>query len=106
MKKFEGAKRRIERLINRTVAYRRLFMDEKQDFKPEAAEFFKWLHKFCFADRVSYRQNPQTGMIDPYATHVAEGRREVYNEIMRLMKLDERKLMIQMSQLKPEDYDE
>lgn len=106
MKKFEGAKRRIERLINRTVAYRRLFFNEKQELKIEAAEFFQWLHKFCFADRPSYRQNPQTGEIDPYATHVAEGRREVYNEILKLMRLDERKLMIQMSQLKPEDYDE
>lgn len=106
MKKFENARRRLENLINRTVNYQRLFLDDQKNYKLESLEFFSWLHKFCHVDRPSYKMNPNTGQIDPYATHVAEGRREVYCEIIRLMKIDERKLMIQMSTLKKEDYDE
>lgn len=94
---------RIESLIWRTRAYKRFFFDDMNQVKVEAIPFMKWLKHFCHMDRAVYKLKPD-GSIDPYATHIAAGRQEVYQELMRLLALDEKQLNEQLNRVRMEDY--
>lgn len=98
--KFSQAKAKLEYLIHRKRQVRIFFLDDQDNIKPQAQFFMKWLHQFCHAERAVYKQNPSTGVIDPYATHVAAGRLEVYQELMRLLSTNEDNLVRQLNQLK------
>lgn len=101
--KTKAALRRIEYQIWRTRAFRRFFLDDLGNVKTEAVPVMKWLRYFCHVDRPVYKAKPD-GTIDPFATHVAAGRQEVYQELMRLLGVDERKLREQMDTFREEDY--
>ena len=98
-----NAAEHLQMMVTRKRQLRRFFFDDKEQIKPEAQRFMLWLRHFCHADRPSYKQNPQSGVIDPYATHIAEGRREVWTELQRLLHIDPMKVDRQMNQLKEDD---
>jgi len=75
------------RLIFKSRAYKRLFNLESQD----AQVVLNDLRKFCGADQPSIRVG-NNGVIDPYATAVAEGRREVWLRIQAQLQISESNL--------------
>lgn len=93
-------------LIRRNQNFKRLFLNDQDQIKPEAQDFFKWLYQFCYMSRPSYLMNPKTGGIDPLATHVAEGRREVYVTLLELIDADSVKLTRQLTKLQEEPPDD
>jgi hypothetical protein len=70
------------------AALRRLFDPANQDGQAIVA----WLADFCHARRSSVMVSAQTGNVDPLATAVAEGRREVFLAIVQRAGLDDRQL--------------
>jgi hypothetical protein len=77
--------------------------------KPEAMEFFKHLRDFCLVDRPASGINPKTGDISTNALLVAEGRREVYFEIMRVLNMSDKEIQkireeIRLEEEKENDY--
>lgn len=89
--------------LSRSQNLRRLFCDNTGAVKPEAVEFFSWMHEFCHVARPVYKQNPNTGQVDPYATHVTAGRQEVYQELMRRMKMDTTLLEAEINKLREDE---
>lgn len=85
--------------IHRKRQIRIMFLDDHDNIKDQARFFMKWMHQFCHADRAVFKINPGTGVIDPYATHVAAGRQEVYQEFLRLLSSNEDALVRQLQQL-------
>lgn len=77
----------FQRLLRRNRAFRNCFTDRNGQLTDDAAIVMGELHYFCHARRPSYKL-AANGVIDPYATHVAEGRREVLNRILDLLQLD------------------
>lgn len=97
------AKEALRYRIHRKRQIRIFFLDDKDQIKDQARFFMKWMHQFCHADRAVYKQNPTTGVIDPYATHVAAGRQEVYHELLRLISTNEDALVRQLNQLEKDE---
>lgn len=85
--------------IHRKRQIRIMFLDDQDQIKDQARFFMKWMHQFCHADRAVYKVNPANGVIDPYATHVAAGRQEVYQEFLKLLTTNEDGLVRQLHQL-------
>lgn len=75
--------------MERRQAYKNTFLDGKGKLSPEAKLILADLKRFCCATRPTIRVSPQSGMIDPIAMGVAEGRREVWNRMMANLHLDE-----------------
>lgn len=94
---------RLERLLHRNRQLKILFFNDKDELKPEAKYYFAWLKRFCHADRSCYKQNPITGSIDTTATHVAEGRREVWLEHQRRLALDTELITRQLNSIQEEE---
>lgn len=101
--KYQAAKQHLEKLIHRKRQIRIFFLDDRDQVKDQARFFVKWLHNYCHADRAVYKQNPQTGVIDPYATHVAAGRQEVWQEFVKQLYTNEDSLARQLQQLKEDE---
>lgn len=80
----------LERMLLRSRAFKRLFLDDKTGALKEDAEIvIRELAHFCHVTRPSYKISPKSGTIDPLATHVAEGRREVFMRITSLIGREE-----------------
>lgn len=74
---------------SKRLAYRRLFVGDGKEPMGDAATVLDDLRRFCRADRSSVTVSPVSGMIDPYATAFAEGRREVWIRIQQFLNHDE-----------------
>jgi hypothetical protein len=79
------------RLSSKHRAFVRTFLDANGDPQGDAALVLSHLQAFCRGDRTSIAVAVD-GHIDAYATCVAEGRREVWLEIQKLLNLDEGRL--------------
>ena len=99
----QKAKSVLKYRIHRKRQLRIFFIDDHDNIKPQAQFFMKWLHQFCHADRAVYKVNPGSGVIDPYATHVAAGRQEVYQEFLKLLSTNEDALVRQLQQLEKDE---
>lgn len=97
------AKLALSMKINRKRQMRIFFLNDDDTFKEQSKFFFKWMYQFCHQNRAVYKQNPISGIIDPYATHVAAGRQEVYQELMRLLGTNEDYLVRQLQQLEKDE---
>ena len=97
------AKLALHYRIHRKRQLRIFFLDDHDNIKDQAKFFMKWMHQFCHADRAVFKVNPQTGVIDPYATHVAAGRLEVYQEFVKLLSTNEDGLIRQLQQLEKDE---
>lgn len=51
------------------------------------------LRDFCRADKSTVIVSPTTRQVDPHASMVAEGRREVYLRIIQMLHIDDRLLV-------------
>ena len=83
------AKKKIERQITTRQAYRQLFLNDAGKLKPEAMLVMRDLSRFCYANKSSAKISPKTGQIDPYATHIADGRREVFLRLINQVNVDD-----------------
>lgn len=93
----------FELQLHRNRQLRILFFDDQDELKPEAAYYFLWMQRVCCEDTPCYAVNKITGAIDPIATGVALGRREVWLEHRKLLKLDTDEVQTKIEQLKEEE---
>lgn len=72
-----------------SLAFKRMFLGEDGHPNRDGELVLGKLAKFCRGNRSSIAVSPVTGMIDPIAVGVAEGRREVLLMVLRHLNLDE-----------------
>lgn len=87
-----------ERLMKRRMSYRRCFLGEDGKPHQDAERVLADLAKFCRALQ-STAQVGADGKIDPIATHIAEGRREVFLRIQSQLGVDDRNLLNMAQQM-------
>lgn len=69
-------------------AYRKLFLTETGAFKAEAVEVLKDLSEFCRFTRSTVAVSMVQNTVDPLATILAEGRREVFLKVVNNLSPD------------------
>lgn len=85
----EQQRRELNEIRNRKAAYARTFMgDDGMNPGVDQAIVLTDLRRFCHADRPTIKISPLTGTVDPIATAVAEGQRQVWLRIMEHLKAD------------------
>lgn len=82
----------LRRIISRRNAWRDVFRSEDGELKKSGVEVLADLQRFCHDTRPTIKISKTTGMVDPYAMAIAEGRREVFLRIKEHLKLDDRDL--------------
>lgn len=87
-----------DKLMARRMAYRRCFMGEDGKPHSDAERVLADLAKFCRALQSTAQVGPD-GKIDPIATHIAEGRREVFLRIQSQLGIDDSNLMNMAQQM-------
>jgi len=80
----------LQKVLNRKYAYRRLFLTDDGDPNAEAEVVLADLAKFCKANQSTAVVSQKSQQVDPIASALAEGRREVWLRIMAHLHLDER----------------
>lgn len=92
----------FNRLTRRRDAYRRLFLGDSGKPSPNSSIVLKDLKSFCRSSSIiGYRT--ATGALDPIAMANANGRREVYDRIMRQLYLKD-EAQVQLETIKEDDY--
>lgn len=89
----------IEKLRKRKYAYRRMFLGD-DGLNADGELVLADLAKFCRANSSTAVVSPVSRAVDPIATAMAEGRREVFLRIVAHLHLDERVKM----NLNEDDY--
>ncbi|MCS3423437.1 hypothetical protein M2403_002038 [Rahnella sp. BIGb0603] len=79
-------------ILRRTHAFRAVFGLPGERTRDQEV-VLKALAEFCRANRSSVIVSPVHKQIDPLATCVAEGRREVFNRISQFIHLDQDELI-------------
>jgi hypothetical protein len=79
----------LQKLRKRRYAYRRMFLGEN-GLNADGEVVLADLAKFCRATSSTAVVNPISRSVDPLATAMAEGRREVWLRIMAHLHIDER----------------
>lgn len=95
--------RMFELMLHKNQQMRILFFNDRNELKPEAAYYFRWLQRVCMEDNPCYAANKITGSIDTNATFVALGRREVWLEHRKMMGLDTADIQTKLNQLREEE---
>jgi hypothetical protein len=88
-----------DKLMGRRMAYRSCFLGEDGKLSQDGELVMADLMKFCRSTKSTAQISP-TGVIDPFATHLAEGRREVLIRIqsqLGISDMDLRELAQQMA---------
>jgi len=84
----------IEKLLAkirlRKYAYRRMFMGENGELTADGERVLADLAKFCKATSSTAVVSPISQKVDPVASALAEGRREVWLRIMAHLHIDDR----------------
>lgn len=80
----------LERIFMRKQAYRRLFLDQSGNMRPDAEVILADLKRFCRANSSTAMVSPISKSIDPMAMAMAEGRREVWNRLMAFLHLEDK----------------
>ncbi|MBU9378712.1 hypothetical protein [Burkholderia gladioli] len=83
---------RFLRYFNRRAHYRRCFFDESGRLSAAGDAVLADLAVFCRADRSTVMTSPVQRTVDPLATCVAEGRREVYVRILQILSMTDAQL--------------
>ena len=81
------------RIFNRRLSYRAIFLDDVGQMKREAKAALADLKRFCHADNTSIFYSQKSGVVDPLAMAIAEGRREVWLRLQHYLTLDENTLL-------------
>lgn len=74
---------------DRQIAVRRLCLDAKGNLNRDAKLLAVHLKRICHGGRSHLVYSPVNGSIDPIATAAAAAKREVWEEIRRLLNLDD-----------------
>lgn len=84
---------RFQAHLNRKMRIRRFFraafLDGQDRLTGDGHLVLQELAKFCYANRPTPKISPKSGMIDPVAMGVAEGRREVFLLITNYLTIDD-----------------
>ena len=72
---------RLKKITSLRNTWRSMFRGEDNELTPGARDILIDLQRFCHATRSTIKVSPTTGVIDPLAMAVAEGRREVFMRI-------------------------
>jgi hypothetical protein len=80
----------LARIRKRKYAYRRMFLAESGQLSPDGEIVLADLKKFCRATASTVVVSPVSRSVDPIATAMAEGRREVWLRIMAHLHLEDR----------------
>ena len=84
----------IEKLLakirRRKYAYRRMFLGENGELTADGHAVMADLAKFCKATSSTAVVSPISQKVDPVASALAEGRREVWLRIMAHLHIDDR----------------
>lgn len=75
-------------VLRKRQAYRAIFMPTGEMSRP-ANIVLTDLRRFCRASVSTVVVSPTSGTVDPYASFVAEGRREVWNRIAQNLNLSD-----------------
>ncbi|MBA1364051.1 Bbp19 family protein [Burkholderia gladioli] len=78
-----------KRLRSRALAYQRIFNGDDGKPNKDAEIVLADLKRFCYVDRPTVKISPTTQTMDPLATALAEGRREVALRVLGFLHLDE-----------------
>ncbi|MDY7802810.1 hypothetical protein U0E23_10060 [Burkholderia stagnalis] len=76
---------RFLRFWNRREHYRRCFCDERGKLTPAGEAVLADLAAFCRANQSTVITSPVQRTVDPLATMVAEGRREVFVRLVQII---------------------
>lgn len=79
-------------IARRQGAYKRLFLAESGQVGADALFVLADLRSFCHHNRSTLKVSPITRTVDPLATMIAEGRREVILRIFGYLELDPRQV--------------
>ncbi|MCE4544601.1 MULTISPECIES: hypothetical protein [unclassified Caballeronia] len=79
----------LYRMRGRSRAYKACFLDENGELTESGRVVLADLAKFCRAHKSSVHISPINRTVDPYATVHTEGRREVYLQILTLLRVSE-----------------
>ncbi|SMG01063.1 Bbp19 family protein [Burkholderia singularis] len=77
---------------NRRAHYRHCFCDERGILTLAGERVLADLAVFCRADRSTVITSPLQRTVDPFATMVAEGRREVFVRILQILGMSDAQL--------------
>lgn len=82
-------KKQLEKKISLRQAYQTMFLGDNGKLRAEALVILKDLSTYCHAKKSSARVNNISGMIDPFATHLAEGQRRVFLYVLNNINTDD-----------------
>jgi len=82
-----------DKLFRRRTSYRHVFMSQQGGLSPAGKTVLADLTKFCRGLTSTTVVSQVSGMVDPYASGLAEGRREVWLRIMKELGLDPIEIM-------------
>lgn len=91
----------LARILKRKYAYRRLFLGE-DGLNGDGQIVLADLAKFCKATASTAVVSPVSRQVDPIASALAEGRREVWLRIMAHLHIDE-KVVFNLNQSEDND---
>jgi hypothetical protein len=91
----------LARILKRKYAYRRLFLGE-DGLNGDGQIVLADLAKFCKATSSTAVVSPISRQVDPVASALAEGRREVWLRIMAHLHIDE-KVVFNLNQNEDQD---
>jgi hypothetical protein len=77
-----------DKLFRRRMSYKHLFLGDRGELNPAARIVLADLSKFCRGLNSTTVVSPVTKQVDPIASALAEGRREVWLRIMKELSLD------------------
>jgi hypothetical protein len=92
----------LAKIQRRKYAYRRLFLGENGDLNADGETVLADLSKFCKATSSTAVVSPISQKVDPIASAIAEGRREVWLRIMAHLHIDDR-VIFNMNQSEAEN---
>ena len=81
------------RLANLSAAWRRALLTDDGELSADGRVILNDLKKFCRANESTAIVSPVSRTVDPLASMLAEGRREVYNRVTLLSQLTEKQLL-------------
>lgn len=77
------------RILRRKLSYQDCFMDKAGNFTAAGHLVIKDLAKFCNAKTSSVQSNMVTGTVDPMLVAFNEGKRAVFNRIVKYCHMDD-----------------
>jgi hypothetical protein len=80
----------LARIRKRKYAYRRMFLGENGQLSADGQAVLADLAKFCKANQSTAVVSPISRTVDPIASALAEGRREVWLRIMAHLHIEDR----------------